>query len=146
MKRYISPSIIIMAVIFNIPEKLITTSSQPSNASGRKGGKGCWPKWTTSDGGGVGHQPDVQKKKKFRKKIVGQIFFVGVSVVRIGVRHPLPPWIAIYFGPDRNIFCVSDVFTLDTVQTSDKVGGGCLQNGRCWTDQFLVGRLWWMTP
>jgi len=32
---------------------------------------------------------------------------------------PPPPWIAIYFGTEGNIFCVSDVFTLDTVRSSE---------------------------
>jgi len=94
--------------------------------------------------GGVGHQPDVQKKKLARKNIFlvrntffARFFFGVVSVVRIGVRHPPtppPPWIPICFGVDRNIFCISDVFTFYTVRTSEMgVGGGCLPNERCWT-------------
>jgi len=42
--------------------------------------------------------------------------FLGVSVVRIGVRRHPPMWIAIYFGPDRNIFRGPDV----------RDGGGCV--------------------
>jgi len=37
---------------------------------------------------------------------------------------PAPPWIAIYFDPDRNIFCVSDVFKRHTAWSSEDEGGG----------------------
>jgi len=58
-------------------------------------------------------------------------YFFGVSLE--SNPPPPPPWIAIYFGSDRNIFCVSDVFTLDTVRTSEMGRGVCLPNGRCRT-------------
>jgi len=68
------------------------------------------PMWTTSDGGGDGgHELDVQKRKK-----------CGASGVCIGVRDPSLP---VHGCPDRNIFCVSDVFTRYTVRTSEMEGG-----------------------
>jgi len=52
---------------------------------------------------------------------------------------------------DRKICCVTDVFA--RYGPDDQGGGEFLPNGRCWAgreggskSQFLLGRLWWMTP
>jgi len=70
------------------------------------------PMWTTSDGG-VGHKPDVQKH-----------FFLARN--KLVWRFASPYWspTPVPWRPDCNIFCVLEVFTLDTVRTSEMGGGG----------------------
>jgi len=76
-------------------------------------------------GGPQCHKPDVQEKHIFgqkrklgQKKKLARIFFGCFGSPYWSLTPPLPRN-ALYFSADRNIFCVSDVFTLDTVRTSE---------------------------
>jgi len=75
---------------------------------------------TRTVGGGVDLEPDVHKRTRNLR-----------SGVHIGVRHP--PQFIVNGRPDRNTFCISDVFTRDT-----GVGEGC---GRCWTGRGGVQKV-----
>jgi len=100
--------------------------------------------WTTSDGEGGSylHEPDVHKRNKKKR-------FFDVSVSESD--KPSPP---VYGRADHNIFCVSDDFTRDKARTSENGGGGRVfqtddvrqGGGVCPKSQFLLGRLWWITP
>jgi len=84
------------------------------------------------DGGGVGYNPDVHKR----------------NFLQSSYQSPTPRPL-VHERPDHKVFCVSDVFTHDTIWRPSWRGlpGVVFQ-----TDdgdpksQFLVGCLWWMIP